>query len=64
MVSMLDSGLSGSGLTPGPLGQDHCVVFSGKTLYSHSSQANRLTSQGVEILLAGMLWEPEENASL
>ena len=34
MVSMLGCGLNGLGLSPGP-GQ--CVVFLGKTLYSHSA---------------------------
>ena len=34
MVSVLDSGLSGPGLSPG---QGHCVVFLDKTLYSHSA---------------------------
>ena len=34
MVSALDSGSSGLGSSPG-LG--HCVVFLGKTLYSHSA---------------------------
>ena len=33
MVSPLDSGASGPGLSPG---RGHCVVFLGKTLYSHS----------------------------
>ena len=32
MVSALDSGSSGPGLGPG---WGHCVVFLGKTLYSH-----------------------------
>ena len=32
MVSALDSGASGPGLSPG---RGHCVVFLGKTLYSH-----------------------------
>ncbi len=32
MVSMLDSGSNGPGLSPG---QGHCVVFLGKTLCSH-----------------------------
>ena len=32
MVSALDSGSSGPGLNPG---RGHCVVFLGKTLYSH-----------------------------
>ena len=34
MVSALDSGASGSGSSPG---RGHCVVFLGKTLYSHSA---------------------------
>ena len=34
MVSMLDSRLSGSGLSPG---QGHYVVFLDKTPYSHSA---------------------------
>ena len=34
MVSAQDSGSSGPGSSPG---QGHCVVFSGKTLYSHSA---------------------------
>ena len=33
MVSALDSGVSGTGSS---LGRGHCVVFLGKTLYSHS----------------------------
>ena len=32
MVSVLDSGSGGLGSSPG---QGHCVVFLGKTLYSH-----------------------------
>ena len=34
MVSALDFGSSGPGLRPG---QEHCVVFLGKRLYSYSS---------------------------
>ena len=34
MVSVLLSGLSGPGLGPG---WGHCVVFLGKTLYSHGA---------------------------
>ena len=34
MVSALDSGASGLGSSPD---QGHCVVFLGKTLYSHSA---------------------------
>ena len=35
MVSALDSGSSGPGSGPG---RGHCVVFLGKTLYSHGAQ--------------------------
>ena len=34
MVGALDSGASGPGSSPG---RGHCVVFLGKTLYSHSA---------------------------
>ena len=34
MVSALDSGSSGPGSSPGRV---HCVVFLGRTLYSHSA---------------------------
>ena len=34
MVSVLYCGASGPGLSPG---RGHCVVFLGKTLYSHSA---------------------------
>ena len=34
MVSALDSGVSGLGLSPG---RGHCAVFLGKTLYSHGA---------------------------
>ena len=34
MVSVLDSGSMGPGSSPG---RGHCVVFLGKTLYSHSA---------------------------
>ena len=38
MVSVLDSGSSGPGPGPGPgPGRGHCVVFLGKTLYSHGA---------------------------
>ena len=36
MVSTLDFGSSGVGPGPGPA-REHCVVFLGKTLYSHSA---------------------------
>ena len=34
MVRVLDSGANGPGSGPG---RDHCVVFLGKTLYSHGA---------------------------
>ena len=34
MVSALDSGSGGPGSSPG---QGHCIVFLGKTLYSHNA---------------------------
>lgn len=37
MVSALDSGTSGLGSSPG---RDVCVVFVGKTLYSHKKSSN------------------------
>ena len=37
MSSTLDSGSNGQGSSPG---QDHCVVFLGKTLYSHSTSVH------------------------
>ena len=38
MGSALDSGVSGLGSRPG---QGHCVVFLGKTLYSHSASLHQ-----------------------
>ena len=38
MVSVLDTGASGLGLSSG---QGHCVVFLDKTLYSHSPSLPR-----------------------
>ena len=38
MVSVLDTGSSGLGSEPG---QGHCVVFLGKTLYSHGASPPR-----------------------
>ena len=42
MVSALDSGSSGPGSSPG---RGHCVVFLGKTLYSHSASLQMGTSK-------------------
>ena len=39
MVSSLDSGSSGLGSGPG---RGHCVVFLGKTLYSHVPLSTRV----------------------
>ena len=39
MVSALDSRLGGLGLSPG---RGHCVVFLGKTLYSHSASLTQV----------------------
>ena len=38
MVSALDSRASGPGWSPG---REHCVVFLGKTLYSHSASLHQ-----------------------
>ena len=38
MVSVLESGASGPGSSPG---RGHCVVFLGKTLYFHGASPHR-----------------------
>ena len=48
MVRVLDSGPSGPGSGPG---RGHCVVFLGKTLYSHGASLH----PGVEWVPAKML---------
>ena len=48
MVSALDSGSSGPGSSPG---RGHCVVFLGRTLYSHSASLH----PGVQWVPAKML---------
>ena len=48
MVSVLDSGSSSSGLSPG---QGHCVVFLGKTLNSYSASLHPLVPSN--LLLGG-----------
>ena len=50
MVSALDSGASGPGSSPG---RGHCVVFLGKTLYSHSVSLHPGVSMGTGELIAG-----------
>ena len=44
MVSVLNSGSSGLGSSPG---RSHCVVFLGKTLYSHSASRHPGVQMGI-----------------
>ena len=48
MVSALDSGSSGPGSGPG---RGHCVVFLGKTLYSHGASLHAGVSMGTGAML-------------
>ena len=48
MVSALDSGASAPGSSPG---RGHCVVFLGKTLYSHSASLHPGVKMGTSELL-------------
>ena len=50
MVSVLNSGLSGPGLSPG---QGHCVVFLGKTLYSHRASLHPGVQMGTSKYAGG-----------
>jgi len=50
MVSAFVSELSGSGLSPG---RGRCVVFLGKTLYSHSAPLHPGVQMGTGELKAG-----------
>ena len=50
MVSALDSGLGGPGLSPG---WGHCVVFLGKTLYSHSASLHPGVQMGNSMCAGG-----------
>ena len=50
MVTALDSGASGPGLSPG---RGHCVAFLGKTLYSHSASLHPGVQMGTGELNAG-----------
>ena len=50
MVSALDSGSSGQGLSPG---RGHCVVFLGKTLYSHSASLHPGVQMGTSKYAGG-----------
>ena len=48
MVSALNSGASGPGSSPG---RGHCVVFLGKTLYSHSASLSTQVYKWVPVNL-------------
>ena len=48
MVSALDSGVSSPGSSPG---RGHCVVFLGKTLYSHSASLSTQVYKWVPVNL-------------
>ena len=50
MVSALDSGLAGPGSSPG---RGHCVVFLGKTLYSHSASLHPGVKMGTSKCAGG-----------
>ena len=50
MVSALDSRLSGPGSSPGC---GHCVVFLGKTLYSHSASLHPGVQMGTSKYAGG-----------
>ena len=50
MVSVLNSGLSGLGSSPGC---GHCVVFLGKTLYSHSASLHPGVQMGTSKCAGG-----------
>ena len=50
MVSALDSGSSGPGLNPG---RGHCVVFLGKTLYSHRASPHPGVQMGTSKCTGG-----------
>ena len=50
MVNALDSGSSGPGSSPG---WGHCVVFLGKTLYSHSASLHPGVQMGTSKCAGG-----------
>ena len=51
MVSLLDSGLSGPGSCSG---RGNCVVFLGKTLYSHGASLHQVYKWVVANLMLGV----------
>ena len=50
MVSVVNSGLGGPGSSPG---WGHCVVFLGKTLYSHSASLHPGVQMGNSMCAGG-----------
>lgn len=50
MVSMLDFGLQGPGVSPG---WDHCIVFMGKTLYHRRSSLHPVYKLKLANLMLG-----------
>ena len=50
MVSAVDSGSGGPGSSPG---RGHCVVFLGKTLYSHSASHHPYVQMGTSKCAGG-----------
>ena len=50
MASAVNYGSSGPGSSPG---QGHCVVFLGKTLYSHSASLHPGVQMGTSIYAGG-----------
>ena len=50
MVSVLDSGASGPGSGPG---REHCVVFLGKTIYSHGDSPHSVVWMSIGEILRG-----------
>ena len=57
MVSAVDSGVSSPGLSPG---RGQCVVFLGKTLYSHSASLQPRVQMGTCYLLG----KPNKNCGV
>ena len=55
MVSAVDSGSSGPGSSPG---RGHCVVFLGKTLYSHSASLHPGVQMGTSKCAGGLASHP------
>ena len=52
VVIALDTGSSGPGSGPG---RGHCVVFLGKTLYSHGASLHPGVSMGTRVMLGVIL---------